>query len=139
MTRRAVPSLLRHDRDLTAVGTSIAIAAAANTVSLAFAAWVFDQFNIRFGWFIVAVVLFTALTVTLRGVVVSTVNQFARGYTIIGGLVLTLLALLLTDVVVPTEGFAIDGWGTWVGVTLIVWAAGVAYGEVDTAAPQPRR
>lgn len=117
---------------------SAAISAAANTVSLAFAAWVFDRFNIRFGWFVVAVVLFTVLTVALRGVVVSTVNRFARGYTIVGGLVLTFLALLLTDVVVPADGFAIDGWGTWLGVTLIVWAAGVAYGEVETTRPQPR-
>ena len=123
---------------MTAVSTSIAISAAANTASLAFAAWIFDQFNITLGWFLVAVVLFTALTVVLRGIVVSTVNRFARGFTIFGGLVLTLLGLALTDLLVPQDGFAIDGWGTWVGVTLIVWAAGVAYGEVDTAAPQKR-
>ena len=85
-----------------------------------------------------AVVLFTALTVLLRGIVVSTVNRFARGFTIFGGLVLTLLGLALTDLLVPQDGFAINGWVTWVGVTLIVWAAGVAYGEVDTAAPQKR-
>ena len=123
---------------MTAVGTSIAVSAAANAASLAFAAWVFDRFDIRFGWFLVAVVLFTVLTVVLRGVVVGTVDRFARGYTIVGGLVLTLLGLLLTDAVVPHDGFAIDGWGTWVGVTLIVWAAGVAYGEVDTKAPPTR-
>lgn len=123
---------------MTAVWKSIAISAAANTVSLAFAAWIFDQFNIRFGWFVVAIVLFTALTVILRGIVVNTVNRFARGFTILGGLVLTLLGLALTDLVVPEDGFAIDGWGTWVGVTLIVWAAGVAYGEVDSSAPAVR-
>jgi hypothetical protein len=123
---------------MTAVSTSIAISAAANTVSLGFAAWIFDRFDITVGWFIVAVLLFTALTVVLRGVVVSAVNRFARGFTIFGGLVLTLLGLELTDLVVPSDGFAIDGWGTWLGVTLIVWAAGVAYGEVDTKAPQPR-
>ena len=123
---------------MTAVSKSIAISAAANTASLAFAAWIFGQFNITLGWFLVAVVLFTALTVLLRGIVVSTVNRFARGFTIFGGLVLTLLGLALTDLLVPHDGFAIDGWGTWVGVTLIVWAAGVAYGEVDTAAPQKR-
>jgi hypothetical protein len=114
---------------------SIAISAAANTASLAFAAWIFDHFVIRFGWFVVAIVLFTVLTVVLRGVVVGTVNRFARGYTIVGGLVLTLLVLALVDLAVPADGFAIDGWGTWVGVTLIVWAAGVAFGEVDHAPP----
>ena len=114
---------------------SIAISAAANAVSLALAAWIFDRFNIRFGWFVLAVVLFTALTVVLRGVVASTVDRFVRGYTIVGGLVLTLVGLALTEVAVPERGFSIEGWGTWLGVTLIVWAAGVAYGEVDSSAP----
>lgn len=123
---------------MTSLAKTILISAAANTVSLAFAAWVFAHFNIRFGWFVVAVVLFTVLTVALRGVVVSTVNRFARGYTILGGLVLTLLVLVVVDAVVPAKGFSIDGWGTWVGVTLIVWAAGVAFGEVDNAAPVKR-
>lgn len=118
-----------------ALGRSIVISAAANVASLAFSAFVFDRFTIRFGWFVVAAVLFTVLTVALRGVVVSTVNRYARGYTILGGLVLTFLGLLLTDVVVPESGFQIEGWGTWLGVTLIVWAAGVAFGEVDSTRP----
>jgi hypothetical protein len=116
-----------------------AICAAANALSLAVAAWAFDGFDVRWGWFVVAVLLFTVLTMALRGVVVSTVNRFARGYTVAGGLVLTLVVLVLTEVAVPRDGFSIDGWGTWVGVTLIVWAASVAFGEVDTAAPAPRR
>jgi len=120
---------------MTALLKSVAISAAANAASLALAAWIFDHFTIEFGWFVVAVVLFTALTVALRGVVISTVNRFARGYTIAGGLVLTWLGLLLTDWVVPSDGFAIEGVGTWIAVTLIVWAAGVAYGEVDSAPP----
>jgi hypothetical protein len=122
---------------MTALSTSVAISAAANAGSLALAAWIFDRFTIQFGWFLVAIVLFTALTVALRGVVTSTVNRFARGYTIAGGLVLTWLGLVLTDVAVPSDGFEIEGVGTWVGVTLIVWAAGIAYGEVDSA-PPPR-
>lgn len=124
---------------MTALLRSIAISAAANAVSLALAAWIFPGFDIRFGWFLVAIVLFTALTVALRGVVIRTVNRFARGYTILGGLALTFLGLLLTDLAVPATGFAIAGPGTWIGVTLIVWAAGVAYGEVDTAPPPRRR
>ena len=124
---------------MTALARAAAIAAAANALSLGFAAWVFDRFDIRFGWFVAAVVLFTVLTVALRGVVVNTVNRFARGYTIAGGLVLTLLVLSIVDLVVPTDGFEIEGWGTWIGVTLIVWAAGVAFGEVDHQAPAPSR
>lgn len=124
---------------MTALVKSIAISVAANTASLAVAAWIFSKFDIRFGWFLLAIAFFTLLTVALRGMVVNTVNRFARGYTILGGLVLTFLGLLVTDLVVPAKGFSIEGWGTWIGVTLIVWAAGVAYGEVDSARPPARR
>ncbi|MET0953721.1 MAG: hypothetical protein ABWX57_10550 [Aeromicrobium sp.] len=117
---------------------SVAISAAANAVSLAFAAFLFDSFNIRFGWFVVAVGLFTVLTVVLRGIVVGTVNRFVRGYTILGGLVLTLVGLVVTDAAVPASGFSIEGTWTWVGVVLMVWAAGVAFGEVDSTRPEPR-
>lgn len=115
--------------------TSLGISAAANVVSLAAAAWLFDGFDIRRWWFVLAVAIFTVLTVTLREVVVGTVDRFVRGYTILGGLVLTFLGLWLTDLAVPQRGFAIDGTWTWIGVVAIVWAAGVAYGEVDTKAP----
>jgi hypothetical protein len=115
--------------------TSLGISAGANAVSFSAAAWLLDGFDIRFWWLVVSVVLFTALTVTLREIVVGTVDRFVRGYTIIGGLVLTFGALWVTDLAVPRRGFAIDGTWTWIAVTAIVWAAGVAYGEVDKKAP----
>ena len=115
--------------------TSLGIAAAANVVSLAIAAWLFDGFAIRLWWFVVAVVLFTALTVALRNVVIGKVDRFARGYTITGGLVLTFVALWFAELAVPRSGFSIDGTWTWIGVVAIVWAAGIAYGEVDKQAP----
>lgn len=124
---------------MNALVKSIVIAAVANTASLAFAAWIFPAFNVRHTGFVFAAALFTFFSVALKGLVVNTVNRFARGYTVIGGLVLTWVALLLTDLIVPERGFAIEGIGTWAGVTAIVWAAGIAYGEVDTKAPAPRK
>lgn len=120
---------------MTSFARSAALAAAANIVSIAFAAWVLPGFTIKLGWFAFAVVLFTILTLVLRGVVMNLVSRFTRAYVIIGGLVLTYLGLLITDRVTPSEGFAIDGWLTWAGVTVLVWAAGIAYGEVDQHAP----
>lgn len=114
---------------------STALAASANIMSLGFAALLFERFTITLWWFVFAVVLFTALTVLLRGVVVRLVRRFTRAYTVIGGLVLTCLALGVADAVIPEGGFSIHGIGTWIGVTLLVWAAGVAYGEVDQQAP----
>jgi len=115
--------------------TSLAISAGANVLSFSAAAWLLEGFEIRFWWLVVSVVLFTALTVSLREIVVGSVDRFVRGYTIIGGLVVTFVALWITDLAVPRHGFAIDGTWTWVAVTAIVWAAGIAYGEVDKKAP----
>ncbi|MEH3034684.1 MAG: phage holin family protein [Aeromicrobium erythreum] len=114
---------------------SVAVAAVVNALALGLAAWIFAGFDVRRGWFVVAVVLFTTLFVVLRSTVANSVPRLARGYTVVGGLVLTLAALAITDAAVPSRGFAIDGFWTWVGVTLIVWAASVAYGEIDHQAP----
>lgn len=114
---------------------SIALSALANIVSLGLAAWILERFTIKLGWFVLAVVLFTVLTVVLRGIVLSMVSRFTRAYTIVGGLILTYAALVITDAATPEGGFSIHGWGTWLTVTLFVWAASIAYGEVDHHAP----
>ena len=114
---------------------SLAISAVAYTVALGIAAWFFDGFVAEAIWLVASVVIFMVLTVALRWLVVSTVDRFVRGYTIVGGLALTFVALWLTDFLVPAHGFDIDGTWTWVGVTALVWAAGVAYGQIDSTAP----
>lgn len=122
---------------MNALAKSVGISAFANAASLAFAAWLFPNFDVRTSGFIIAVVLFTLFAVALKRFVGSMVNRFVRGYTVAGGLVLTWLALLLTELVVPERGFVIDGFWTWAGVTAVVWAAGIAYGEVDKSRPEP--
>ncbi|HKY58083.1 MAG TPA: hypothetical protein VJL80_08610 [Aeromicrobium sp.] len=114
---------------------SLALSAVAYGAALTFAAWLFRGFRVELGWLVAAVVLFMLLTVALRRIILSTVDRIARGYTLIGGLVLTFVALTLTDWLVPGDGFDIDGGSTWFGVTAIVWAAGVAFGEADSKAP----
>jgi len=114
---------------------SLALSAIAYGTALTVAAWLFDSFRVEPLWLVVAVVLYMALTVALRRLVLATVDRFVRGYTIVGGLVLTFVALWLTDLLVPRNGFDIEGGWTWIGVTAIVWAAGLAYGEADSTAP----
>ena len=114
---------------------SLALSALAYGIALGLAAWLFDSFQVELGWLLAAVVIYMALSVALRRIVLSTVDRFVRGYTIVGGLVLTFVALWLTDLLVPRNGFDLEGGWTWVGVTALVWAAGVAYGEADSTAP----
>lgn len=113
---------------------SLAVSAVAYGTAFTLAAWVFDGFRVEPLWLVAAIAIFMALTVALRRVL-TTLNRSARGYTIVGGLLLTFVALWLTDLLVPRVGFDIDGAWAWVGVTGLVWAAGVAYGEADTKAP----
>lgn len=120
---------------MSALLKSIVLATLANIVSIGLAAWFLDGFTTTWGWFVFAVVLVTALTIVLRGIVLSTVSRFTRAYTIVGGLIVTFASLGIAHRVTPEDGFSIHGWGTWVGVTLFVWAASIAYGEVDHHAP----
>lgn len=117
---------------------SIALAALVNTLSLALAAWMFEHFTINLLGFVIAVVLFTGFSVALRLLLRRTRVRYVRAYTVTGGLLLTFVALQLTDLLSTHEGFGIDGLGTWLGVTVLVWAAGIAYGEIDTEVPATR-
>lgn len=124
---------------MTSLNKSVAIAAAANAISLGIAAALLDDLTVNFLGYVFAVVLFTALSVALKEFIGGTVDTFVRGYTVAGGLVLTWIALMLTDLLVPENVFAIEGVGTWISATAIVWAAGIAYGEVDKTAPESRK
>lgn len=114
---------------------SLVLSAVAYGGALTLAAWLFDGFRVEAVWLVVAVIVFMALSVALRRYIVSSFDRYVRSYTIIGGLVLTFVELVLTDLLVPAAGFDIDGGWTWAGVTAIVWAAGVAFGEADSTAP----
>jgi hypothetical protein len=111
------------------------MSALAYGIALTVAAWLFVSFRVEPWWLVAAVAIYMALSVALRRLVLATVDRFVRGYTIIGGLVLTFVALWLTDLLVPRGGFDLEGLWTWIGVTAIVWAAGVAYGEAESTAP----
>jgi hypothetical protein len=115
---------------------TIVTAALANAVSLGIAGLVLPGFSLTVLWWAVAVVLFTVLSVALRTVAQRLSSRLIRVYAITGGLALTAVALVLTDWIVPSSGFAIDGWPAWLAATLIVWATGVAFGEVDHHAPE---
>ena len=122
---------------MTSLNKSVAMVAAANAISLGIASALLHDLTVNFLGYVIAVVLFTAFSVALKEAIGGTVDTFVRGYTVVGGLVLTWIALMLTDLLVPGNVFAIEGVGTWIGATAMIWAAGIAYGEVDKTAPEP--
>ena len=71
--------------------------------------------------FVIDVVIFTVVVGLMTPFMA---NQFRRRQSAaLGGvaLIATLIALIVTDLV--SDGFTIDGIGTWLAATVIVWAA----------------
>ena len=107
----------------------IGLAAAANAVTIAIAAALFDKFEINAWPYIVAVIIFTLVVVLIRPFADRMAGKYARGATWLGGLVATYIGLLLADIL--SDGIQIEGIGTWILSTLIVWAGTLLYDIVD--------
>jgi uncharacterized membrane protein YvlD (DUF360 family) len=99
------------------------IAVVANAVGLLVAAALLDGMHVNAGSFFVAVVIFTVVFALMQPFLIS---QFRRGNSAaLGGvaLIATLVALVVTDLL--SDGFSIDGVGTWIAATFIVWLGAV--------------
>ena len=93
----------------------------ANAVGLLVAALILDGMNVDATSFIEAVVIFTVVFALMTP---FTANQLRkRQSAALGGvaLIATLISLIITDLI--SDGFSIDGIGTWVVAAVIVWAA----------------
>ncbi len=93
----------------------------ANALGLLVASLVLDGMDVDASAFIIDVVIFT---VVLALMMPFMANQFRRRQSAaLGGvaLIATLIALIVTDLI--SDGFTIDGIGTWLAATVIVWAA----------------
>lgn len=110
----------------------LGVAAAAYALTLLIASLLFRRFEINALWFIIAVAIFTAVTVLLKPVFTKYAGKYAHGYTWIAGLVTAWAALLITDIL--SSGIEIEGFGTWVGSVLIVWVGTLVYDVVDDKA-----
>lgn len=99
------------------------VALAANAVGLIVAAAVLDDMELDLGGFILALVIFTIVFALLQPFLAVQLRR--AGSAALGGvaLVATLAALIITDLL--SDGFTIDGVGTWLIAAVIVWAAAV--------------
>lgn len=99
------------------------VALLANAIGLIVAAALLDGMSLDAGGFVVAVIVFTVVFALLQPFLVM---QFRRAPSaLIGGvaLIATLVSLIVT--VLLTDGLDIDGVGTWIAATVIVWLAAV--------------
>ncbi len=93
----------------------------ANAVGLAVAAVVLDGMKIDATSFIEAIVIFTVAFALMTPFMANQLRK--RQSSALGGvaLIATLIALIITDLI--SDGLTIDGIGTWVAATVIVWVA----------------
>jgi uncharacterized membrane protein YvlD (DUF360 family) len=103
----------------------VGFAVVANAVALVLAALVLDGFELDAGSFVVAVVIFSLLSLVLRPLLGWIVVKRARPLLGIVGLVTTFGVLLITDLL--SDGIQIEGAGTWILATVIVWLATMIY------------
>ena len=98
-----------------------AIMLLANAIGLIVASLVLDGMDIDATSFLVAVIIFTVVSALMLPFLASQLRR--RGSSALGGVALlaTLVSLIVTDLI--SDGFSIDGIGTWLAATVIVWAA----------------
>lgn len=94
-----------------------------NAVGLIVASLVFDDFEINVTGFIVSLILFTVAVALLTPFLASAMQRGRSSSAAVGGvsLISTFVALIATDLL--TDGLEISGIGTWIGATVVVWAA----------------
>lgn len=97
---------------------------AVNAVALLVAALALDRFAISVLAFPVVVVVFTAVGAIARPVVGALVEKHAAAVSSLVGLAVAFVTLLVTDL--ATDRLEIEGVGTWVVASLIVWLGRIA-------------
>lgn len=107
----------------------ILLALAANAIALLLASFLLDGVVIDTAGFVFAVIIFSVLSLILRPILVWFVAKYARPVLGVVALIATFVILLLTDVL--SDGIEIEGVGTWILATLIVWFATLIYDIFD--------
>jgi putative membrane protein len=99
------------------------IALVSNAVGLLVAAAVLDGMSLDVTGFLLAVVVFTIVFAFLQPFLISVLRRSPAP--VLGGvaLIATLASLIITTIL--TDGLSIDGVGTWIAATAIVWLGSV--------------
>lgn len=98
-----------------------AVAVAANAVGLLVAAAVLDGVHLDGVAFLVAVVIFTVAFALLQPFLLMQFRRLRAAAFVAAALLATLISLIVTDLL--SDGLNINGAGTWIAATVIVWLA----------------
>ena len=93
---------------------------AANAVGLIVASLVLSSMDLDATGFVIAVLIFTVVLAFMQPFLASSLRRRSAA---LGGvaLIATLASLIVTDLI--SDGFSIDGVGTWIAAAVIVWVA----------------
>jgi putative membrane protein len=111
-------------RTLVRIGLSLA----GNAIGLLVASLLLDKMDVSGAAFLIAVVIFTVLTVVIEPLIVKLTSSKAEALEGASALITTLLALIITALL--SDGLSIDGAGTWILATVIVWIVTLIAGVV---------
>ena len=98
---------------------SLAILLAANAIGLIIAAVVLDKVELDWTAFIFALIIFTIVEAIAVPGIGKVAESKAPAISSGVALIATFVALLITDIL--SDGLDIEGVGTWILATLIVW------------------
>lgn len=116
--------------------TRLAVSLASSAVAILLCALLIDRFTLSWGGIVVAVVVFTVAQLLLAPTVTKLVSRYAEGFVGGAGLASTLLALWISTL--PSGGLRIEGAGTWVVATVLMWVLTTAAALIITVALRKR-
>ena len=107
---------------------SVAIHLGANAIALWLADMLLDDLSIEWSAFLLAVLIFTLVEVLAEPLLTKMAMQSVPALRGSVALIATFIGLLVT--VLITDGMNIDGVGTWILATIIVWLGGLLAGII---------
>jgi uncharacterized membrane protein YvlD (DUF360 family) len=111
-------------RTLIKIGLTIA----GNAIGLFVASLLLDGVNLDVGGFLIALIIFTVAELLIEPIIEKLFTQHAEKLRVLSALVTTFLALLVTDLI--SDGLDIEGAGTWILATVIVWLGTLLAGVI---------
>ncbi|MBM3678580.1 MAG: hypothetical protein FJW96_11960 [Actinobacteria bacterium] len=101
----------------------LAVGLATSAIALLIAAIVLDRFTISELTFPFVIAIFTVVGLAARPAVRALVKEYATALASVVGLIAAFVTLLVTDLV--SDGMNVEGIGTWLLATAIVWVGGI--------------